>query len=105
MSRVRKLDPALVQVDYAAIERKVFATIVSGICCEGCDKPLSQAEQELKGYASGFELGLCWDCAADVNTPGAIARAQAEGHPIKGPVVLKARTNTGVTFTTDDQDG
>lgn len=40
----------------------------SGGRCEACNKVLEESEQHIRGYASGYELGLCRRCAHEVNT-------------------------------------
>ncbi len=58
--------------------------------CDACNKQLEEAEQRIRGYASGCELGFCRRCAAEVNTEQAIAYAEHLGVKPKARAIVYA---------------
>ena len=51
----------------------------AGSRCVACNKILEESEYGIRGYASGQELETCRKCSSTVNTPQAIAAAEAAG--------------------------
>lgn len=61
---------------------------LTGSRCDACGKVLEESESNIKGYATGVELGLCRKCASHVNTPQAIDAAIKAGHDVKASAIL-----------------
>lgn len=90
MRRVVGYQPAALLAALAAKQGPLVGREpVAGSRCDACGKVLEETEAGIKGYASGFELGLCRRCASDVNTPAAITHAEQLGVKVHSRPVLR----------------
>lgn len=82
--------PAEEAAFFERVQRKVPPNGILITCsrCEACNKVLEESESNIKGYATGAELGLCRKCASHVNTPQAIDAAIKAGHDVKASAIL-----------------
>lgn len=68
--------------------------IASGRCA-ACNKVLEETEIDIKGYASGAELGLCRRDAGYVNSKANIEAAIASGHEVHASCILLTENING----------
>ncbi len=85
-----KFTPAEEREFFQRVARKAppNGLFIAGSRCEACGKVLEESELNIKGYATGSELGLCRKCASHVNTPQAIDAAVKSGHDVYASAIL-----------------